>query len=462
VRRSALLAIAVILVIVIAVVGWLALHMAPSANQRLVIVTYSDVEPVVQLAAEEFEASHPDVKVVVVPFPWNSYVQNELTVLEAHSPQYDVVTFTPTSSQLLAPYLVPLNMSYFNQSDIIWDQEAFGGVYELSNGSAEVIGVAIQTWVELLAYNATLFNNVTLQQEFYSEYHVQLNPWTWQNWTAVIDADKFLVGKGLVKYGFLVEDEPSHELIDTYPAIFEWYYAHNSTLDCGSPAGLPGYGTMFMGCAPSWWRHPFPPPSFNSTAGVDALEVLRELVSYEPSPSDIAIGYDTLAQLVGEGSVAGAIAWANDIMGLNSSVASQLLMAPLPGGYGEPGSTFLGISKYSQHKGLALEFLRFVLSPQFQEQAFYLQGSLPISRQAYVEIMSNSSVPAYEREWLKAILIANENATATPPTVPQTYPYLIPSFNGPVFSWLQSPTQDPGQLLASIAAQWVRYLSEGG
>jgi len=64
----------------------------------------------------------------------------------------------------VAPYLVPLEMSYFNQSDIIWDQEAFGGVYRLSNGSTEVIGVAIQTWVELLVYNATLFNNATFSR----------------------------------------------------------------------------------------------------------------------------------------------------------------------------------------------------------------------------------------------------------------------------------------------------------
>jgi len=459
-NRGVLVAVVVVGVVVAAVAGWLAYYRA-SAGQRLVVVTYNDIKPVIQLAAEEFEASHPGVKVVVVSFPWDSYINNELTVLEAKSPQYDVVTFTPTSSQLVAPYLVPLDMSYFNQSDIIWDQEAFGGVYRLSNGSTEVIGVAIQTWVELLVYNATLFNNATLQQEFYSEYHISLNPWTWQNWTAVIDADEFLVGKGLVKYGFLVEDDPSHELIDTYPAIFEWFYMHNSTLSCGNPAGLPGYGTMFMGCVPSGWRYPFPPPSFNSTAGVQALEVLRELVAYEPSPSVMPIGYTALSQLIEGGSVAGAVAWANDIMGLNSSVASQLLMAPLPGGYGEPGSTFLGISKYSQHKRLALEFLQFVMSPQFQEKAFYLEGSLPISKEAYAEIMSNSSLPAYEREWLRAILIANENATATPPTVPQTYPYLIPSFNGPVFSWLQNPTQDPGQLLASIAAQWVRYLSEG-
>ncbi|MGC9113373.1 MAG: carbohydrate ABC transporter substrate-binding protein, partial [Acidilobus sp.] len=59
----------------------------------------------------------------------------------------------------------------------------------------------------------------------------------------------------------------------------------------------------------------------------------------------------------------------------------------------------------------------------------------------------------------RAILVANENATATPPTLPQTYPVLIPSFNGPVFEWLSSPTSSPMQVLQQAAAAWVKALS---
>ncbi|WP_048812972.1 extracellular solute-binding protein [Acidilobus saccharovorans] len=456
--------VAAAIIIVVAVAASLAAYLYRPARQvTITVVTYNDVAPVVEMAAEEFEAQHPGVKVRVVSYPWDTYVEQEITVLKAGSLEYDVVTFTPTSSQLIAPYLVPLNTSYFNWSDIIADQEDFGGLYyNASSGRAEVIGIAFQTWVELLAYNATLFNNATLQHEFQEEYGFSLNPWTWGNWSQVVDADKFFVSHNITKYGFLVEDEPKHELIDTFPAIFEWYYMHNQSLNCGNPAGLPGYGTMFMGCVPSWWGHGFPPPAFNSTAGVEALETLRELVSYEPPPSQLAIGYSALVSILSQGSSAGAIAWANDIMGMNSSVASQLLMAPLPGGYGEPGSTFLGISRYSQHKQLALEFLQFIVSPQFQVRAFYAQGSLPISREAYLQVMNNASLPAYEREWLRAILVANENATATPPTLPQTYPVLIPSFNGPVFEWLSSPTSSPMQVLQQAARAWVEALGGGG
>ena len=74
------------------------------------------------------------------------------------------MTFTPTSSRLLFPYVVPINSSYVNLSDLLWGQEAFGGV-EYVNGTMDVMGVAMQTWVELLAYNATLFDNKTIQAE---------------------------------------------------------------------------------------------------------------------------------------------------------------------------------------------------------------------------------------------------------------------------------------------------------
>ena len=100
----------------------------------------------------------------VITFPWSDYFDNELTVLRAGSGSYDVIAFTLTSSQLFFPYVTPINASYTNLSDLLWGQEAFGGV-EYVNGRPIITEVAIQTWIELLAYNATLFNNSTIQAE---------------------------------------------------------------------------------------------------------------------------------------------------------------------------------------------------------------------------------------------------------------------------------------------------------
>ena len=460
-RRSvgrALLAAVVIVVVVAAALGAYAAYVASRPKVvTLTVVTYSGINQVLDLAAEEFEKLHPGVKVEVIVFPWSDYVENELTVLKAGSSQYDVVTFTPTSSRLLFPYVVPINSSYVNLSDLLWGQEAFGGV-EYVNGTMDVMGVAMQTWVELLAYNATLFDNKTIQAEFQAETGYPLNPWNWTSWDEVLAASKFFVEHHLAKYGFIVDDNPSHGIIDTYPAIFWWYWYRNSTLSCGSATGLAGYGTMFYGCVPSWWHHPFPPPAFNSTAGVEALEMFKDLVQYEPSPTQVVVDYTMTGTLISEGGVAGAVAWANDIASLPPNISSQMLLAPLPGGYGEPGSTFLAVSKYSRHKALAMEFIAFVVSPQFQEQAFYELGSIPVSKQAIDEILSNSSLPAYEREWMRAILVAGQNSYATPPIVPATYTYLIPDFNGPVFDYLTGKIADPWQALQQAASAWVQAL----
>ena len=425
-----------------------------TAPVTLNVVTYNGINQVLELAAQEFEQLHPGVTVNVITFPWSDYVDNELTVLRAGSSSYDVITFTPTSSQLFFPYVTPINASYINVSDLLWGQEAFGGV-EYVNGSPVIMGVAIQTWVELLAYNATLFNNSTIQAEFKAETGYPLNPWNWTSWSEVVAASRFFVTHNLSRYGFIVDDNPSHGLIDTFPAIFWWFWHSNSTLSCNTTSGLPGYGTMFYGCVPSWWGHPFPPPAFNTTAGLQALEVLAQLVKYEPSPTQVVVDYTMTGTLLTQGRVAGAVAWANDVASLPPNVSSQLLLAPLPGGYGEPGSTFLAVSKFSQHKQLAMEFIAFVVSPRFQEQAFYEQGSLPVSKQAINEILSNSSLPAYEREWMEAVLVAGQNSYATPPTVPETYTALIPYFNQAVYSYLTGQITNPWQALQQAAREWV-------
>ncbi len=428
---------------------------APSTSPvTLTVVTYNGINQVLDMAAQEFEELHPGVTVKVIVFPWSDYVDNELTVLRAGGSSYDVITFTPTSSQLFFPFVVPINSSYVNVSDLLWGQEAFGGV-EYVNGTPVIMGAAIQTWVELLAYNATLFNNTTIQAQFKAETGYPLNPWNWTSWDEVVAASRFFVVHNLTRYGFIVDDNPSHGIIDTYPAIFWWYWYRNSSLSCNSTTGLTGYGTMFYGCIPSWWGKGFPPPAFNTTAGVEALEVFKELVNYEPSPSQVVVDYTMTSTLLTQGRVAGAVAWADDVASLPPNVSSQLLMAPLPGGYGEPGSTFLAVSKYSSHKRLAMEFIAFVVSPQFQEQAFYEQGSIPVSKEAISEILSNSTLPSYEKEWMRAILVAGQNSYATPPTVPQTYSALIPYFNQAVYSYLTGQIADPAQALQQAAREWV-------
>ena len=426
----------------------------------LTVVTYTGAPSrFLALAAAEFHQLHPNVYVQVINFSFSQYISNELTVLRSGSSQYDIVTFTPTTSTVLQPYLMPLNSSIINVSDIIWPVESFGGIYRLPNGSTEMVGVAFETDGMVFMYNATLFDNATLQQEFYNEYHMQLNPWTWQNWTVVVDASQFFVSHNITKYGILIYTDPTHDIIDAFPLVFEWYYMHNSTLNCGNLGGLPDFGTMFMGCIPPGWPYSFPPPSFNNSVGVEALETYKELATYEPNPSVVPVSYDNIIQLITSGEAPGGFVFISQFSSIPPSVRSQFLMAPAPGDYAEAGSTFFGISKYSQHKALAIEFLQFILSPSFQEQAFLKLGIYPISKAAFNALLSNTSLPSYEHEWLEEAYSAALHAYAAPPAVAGTATLLVPSFNQQVFNYLTGATSNPMEALQAAAAAWVRGLS---
>ncbi|MEM3350774.1 MAG: extracellular solute-binding protein [Saccharolobus sp.] len=462
------LAIAAIVIIVIAAIGvaaYFIIHHSSSTTTpttsspiTLTVVTFSgESAQFIQYAGELFHQLHPNVQVQVIQYPFSQYIDKELTALEAHSSQYDIIGFTSTSALDVEPYLLPLNQSDFNFSDIIYPQEDFGGTYyNITTGKTEIIGIAYETAVYLLAYNATIFGNQTLAQEFEQEYHMNFSPVTYKNWTVVLDVDQFLTSHHITKYGFLIDDHVAHGIIDAFPAVFGWYYFRDTSINMGNPSGLPNYNIMFEGKILPGFNYPL--PSFNSTSGVEALITYRELVSYEPNPSQIQISYDNLPSFFSQ--AAGAFLFTSQLSYINNS--KDVLLAPLPGGYAETGTDFLGISKYSAHPQLALEFLQFLVSPNVQEIAFLKFGKFPISKQAFISLISNSSIPAYQREWLQETYIAALNASANPPNIPPTYPSLIPSFNNEVFQFLTAPQYNETyamQILQQAASAWVKAVS---
>ena len=422
----------------------------------LTVVTFSGQSAnFIQYAGNIFSQLHPGVVVKVITYPFSEYISVELTALEAHSSQYDLIGFTSTSAQSVSTYLEPLNLSSFNVSNLIMPQEEFGGIiYNTTTHQNETIGIAYETAVYLLAYKTSIFDNTTLQQEFYNEYHMNMSPVTWQNWSVVIDVDNFLISHNITKYGLLIDDHEAHGIIDAFPAVFGYYYARNNTLNGGTVGGIPGFNIMFEGKILPGYSYPL--PAFNSTSGIEALEVYKQLVSYEPPPSQVQISYDDLPEYYPQ--AAGAFLFTSQLSYLNSSEAQNTALAPLPSGYAETGTDFLGISKYSTHKQLALEFLQFLVSPKMQVIAFIKYGKFPISKEAYSMLLSNTSIPSYQREWLSAVYKAALEAWANPPNIPITYEQLIPSFNTQVFEYLEGIISSPQQALNTAASEWVSYL----
>jgi multiple sugar transport system substrate-binding protein len=402
-----------------------------------------------------FEKEYPNIKVNLVTYPYSQYFSAVSTAFQAGSNQYDIVLYTHGTAYQFWPYLIPLNNSGINQSDILQGAEADGGIYyNKTSNQYEIVGELFGSSFYIFAYNTKLFNNTLLQQEFYNEYHFSLDPWTWNNWTQVIDADQFFVSHNITKYGFLIADSASDKDIDySFPAVYYWFYEHNETVNGGTSAGIPGWGIYFYGFMNS--NSKYPQIALNTSVGIEALETYKELISYEPNPLQLPITYDNLPDILGENVSPGAFMWNSQINAVPSNISKYIAFAPLPGGYAEPGPTFLGISKYSTHVKAAELFLQFLTSPQVQ-----VLSSVPVSKQAFNMLISNKSLPLLVRERYNATLIASQKAYAGVGTgVPSQIPTLSTYLDNGIFSYITNQSNNAQEIMNSVVQKWIDALN---
>ncbi|AFZ70794.1 ABC-type sugar transport system, periplasmic component [Caldisphaera lagunensis DSM 15908] len=400
-----------------------------------------------------FEKQYPNIKVQLITVPYSQYFSAVSTAFQANSTQYDIVLYTHGTAYQFWPYLLPLNNSGINVSDLLNGAMADGGYYyNPTNGKNEMVGILFGSSFYILAYNTKLFNNTQLQQEFYNEYHFSLNPWTWKNWTQVLDVDQFFVSHNITKYGFLIADSASGNDIDyAYTAVYYWYYENNKTVSNGLPSGLPNWGIYFYGINSTG---KFPMIALNTSVGIQALITYKELVNYEPNPLQLPVGYDNLPDLIAQNISPGAFMWNSQIDAIPKNYSKYLAFAPLPGGYAEPGPTFLGISKFSTHVKAAELFLQFLVSPQVQ-----VLSSVPVSKIAFEQIISNTSIPYLIRERYNATLIASQKAyagvgTGVPSQIPTLTTYLVDG----IFSYLSNQTNNPQEVMNTITQKWINAL----
>lgn len=129
ISTTVIIGIIVVIVVIAAIAGVLLVttrHPTPTTSTTvtpvtvLTVVTFSGTSANwIQYAGNLFSQEHPGVKVEVITFPFSEYLSKEISVLKAHSSQYDLIGYTSTSAMLVGPYLMPLNSSYFNMSDLI-------------------------------------------------------------------------------------------------------------------------------------------------------------------------------------------------------------------------------------------------------------------------------------------------------------------------------------------------------
>ncbi len=465
---KAIAAVIVIVIIVIAGVGAYYYYIStlptkPTAPSHtpvtLNVITFTDPSNAwLQAAATSFEQLYPWVTINVIAQGFDSYGTTELTSLEAQSGTYNIITDTSTSALGFAPYVVDLTgLVNLNTSDIPAPQLAFGGYY--NNGTAtELIGIPYDTSTFTFFYNTTLMNNPTLNSQFEAEYGISLNPNTWTSWQDVLDADNFLVTQNhIVPYGMIVDGSESHDIIDTFPAIFGSYYANDSSINGGHPdGGLLNYNIMFNGYTGS---NGIPAPSFNSTAGVQALMMMYKLMQFDPQPAGTSINYGTVFAPLQAGEAWGALMFTADGTTLLTSqnISSSIGVASLPGHYAETGTDFYAVNKYSANQNYSEAFISYLISPKINAQIYTIAGEFPISAAATAILTSNTSIPVYQRNVIQAVYNSGAEGWANPPNLPITSSTLIPAFNGPVYSYLTSSNGSATaaqQALDSAASAW--------
>ena len=429
----------------------------------LSVITFTDPSNAwLTAAADSFMAAHPGVHITITPQGFSSYTTTELTSLKAQSSTYDIITFTSTSALGFAQYVSNLNGKVtLGASDIPAPQLNFGGYYGLPNGTNELIGVPYDTSTFTIFYNQTLLSSQTLNAQFTAAYpqYTSMSP-PWSSWQQVLDIDHFLVTQThTVKYGMITDGSEGHDIIDTYPAIFGYYYMNDASINGGHPqGGLLNYNIMFKGSAGSMG---VPAPSYNGTAGTQALQMMYNLMQYDPQPAGTTIGYGTVYAPLLAGESWGSLMFTADAGSLLSSrnISSSIAVATLPGGYAETGTDFYAINKYSNNQALAAAFIQYLISPTVNARIYTISGEFPISKAATAILTSNSSIPQQARNVIQQVFNTGSQGWANPPNLTITSSTLIPAFNQPVYNFLTGSTNSTSaakQALDTAAAAWIQ------
>jgi multiple sugar transport system substrate-binding protein len=457
------ISVAIIVIIVVAAVGVYAYTTTqkPSSTVNINVITFTDPSNAwLQAAAKSFDASHPGVNISVIAQGFSSYTTTEKTSLQAGSGTYNIITFTSTSALGFAQYVTNLQgLVSLNSSDIPGPQLNFGGYYQETNGTKELIGVPYDSSTFSIFYNTTLFSNPTLNAQFQREYGFSMSP-PWSSWQAVLDVDNFLVTQThTTHYGIVVDGSESHDIIDTYPAIFGYYYAADSSIsDSNSHGGLLNWNIMFNGFTGA---NNIPAPSFNGSAGVQALQMMYNLMQYDPQPAGTTVNYGTVFAPLQAGEAAGALMFTADATTLLTSgnISSSIGVTTLPGGYAETGTDFYAINKYSSNQNIAAEFIQYLISPTVNAQIYKYSGEFPISKAATAILTSNTSLSQPVRNVIQDVFNTASVGWANPPNLAITSSTLIPDFNQPVYAFLTGTTNSTSaaqQALNTAAAAWAK------
>jgi len=463
---SKTVAIIIVLIVIIAAVGGYAYYQSIQVKpvQITVMANTGPEAKYLAMVAKDFEALHPNIIITIEPVGYGSMVTTALTALKAHSEQPAVIEYYQEQMSSLAPYLMNLQIymsganPIINESNLIQADMQQGGIYYYPNGTVmKIVGVPVHTVIGyILGYQKSIFENATLAKEFKSEYGFAFNPSNLTSYSQLLDIAQFLNQTHPTKYALLFPDGP-YSTISAYAPLLE-YYALKDNLP-NYTVTVPGYYSLLMHTNNHWTT------AFNTTAGIQALEMYKKLIQFQPPMSVQPIGYAQMYELPMSGEYAMFIGWTSFIPlywnnASVSKIAGNLGIALLPGGMTGLAPTFLGINPNNPNTKIAAEFIAFALSDTEYVKGFAQQGYLPGT---YTGI--NLAIKNMNLSWLPPIM-NYLNSEKVPNTLAATYGVisplfgtLIPAFETQEFNYFQGKVSAQ-TAMNTAASQWLTTLQQ--
>ncbi|HZC70849.1 MAG TPA: ABC transporter substrate-binding protein [Jatrophihabitans sp.] len=364
-----------------------------NARGPITFVTGKDTSGVWAPIAEKWNKAHPNEKVTVKQQSDQADQQHDDIVqhMQAKDPGYDIVTV-----------------------DVIWTAEfaAKGWLQPLTGQYALDTGGMLAGPVKAATYNGTLYAAPFASDGgllFYRKDLVPTPPTTWSQ--LIADCSKATAGMGCYAGQFSKYEGLTCNAVEAiYGAGGSVVKSDGKTPDINTPQAKQGLDFLVNGFKQGY--------------------IPKEAITYTEEPSREAFQAGKLLFLRNWPYV-----YAHFASDGNSKVKDKFGVAPLPGLNG-PGISTLGghsaaISAYSDHKATALDFLKFIETPDIQNNVFLKIGTLapviaaPYSDQA--RIKQYPYLPTLE----KAI------DTAIPRPVSPYYPAITLSIETNVYEALQ-------------------------
>jgi ABC-type sugar transport system, periplasmic component len=317
-----------------------------------------------QEAIKEFNALHPDIKVVLENVAYDQLHDKELASFNASgNAAYDIVDVDEiwTSEYANAGFILPVTDRYTEEMK----QGILPASLQIASYNEELYGVPMFNDVVFFYYNEEMLKQAGYDQP----------PATWEQFSEV---SKALEDKGI-----------------TQGSASAWGFSANE--------GLTAYFAEFLGSHGGRFLDDAGTPVFNDEKGVQALEYLKQAIDTGViDPASINYNDRQVLDAFKNGKTAFVAGWSfywGELNAADSAVKGKIKIGLVPAVEGAPpaaatGSMYLAVTSQSKNADAAWKFIEFLGSKDIQKQQAIKAGALPIWSDLYEDEEVKAQHPA--------------------------------------------------------------------